>query len=78
MIENILKLTVKYNSRIVGYLVLIDDNKIAFQYDDEWLKNGFSISPFSLPLTNEIFINNKTNFDGLYGVFEDSLPDGLG
>lgn len=78
MIENILKLTVKYNSRIVGYLVLIDDNKIAFQYDDEWLKNGFSISPFSLPLTNKIFINNKTNFDGLYGVFVDSLPNGWG
>lgn len=45
--EELKKLTVKYNGKIVGYLAEIDD-KIAFQYDDEWIKNGFSISPFSL------------------------------
>ena len=78
MIEQIKKLTVKYNSRIVGYLAEVEENQIAFQYDDEWLKAGFSISPFLLQLSNKIFVNNKRTFDGLYGVFWDSLPDGWG
>ena len=78
-IENIRKLFVKYNGKIVGYLIETNDNRIAFQYDDEWLKSGFSISPFSLPLTKDVFISeNKAKFDGLFGVFWDSLPDGWG
>lgn len=72
------KLTVKYNSRTIGYLVALDNYKIAFQYDDNWLNDGFSISPFSLPLSNKIYINDNNIFDGLYGVFFDSLPDGWG
>ena len=44
MIAQVRKLTVKYNGRIVGYLAHLDDDSIAFQYDDEWIKNGFSIS----------------------------------
>ena len=50
MIAQVRKLTVKYNGKIVGYLAQLEDDSIAFQYDDEWVKNGFSISPFSLPL----------------------------
>lgn len=77
MINNVSKTLVKYNKRIVGYL--IDANGvIAFQYDDEWIKDGFSISPISLPLCNEVFIARNKNFDGLFGVFNDSLPDGWG
>ena len=76
--ERIRKLTVKYNGRIVGYLAELEDETIAFQYDDEWIKNGFSISPLSLPLTNKIYKDGKTIFNGLYGVFWDSLPDGWG
>lgn len=58
----------KYNNNIVGHLVDIDNNRIAFQYENDWLKTGFSISPFSLPLTNQIYINSKDTFEGLYGV----------
>ena len=65
MIERILKLTVKYNESTVGYLAEMDGNKIGFQYDGEWVKNGFSISPFSLPLSQEIFVNRKETFGGL-------------
>lgn len=63
MIEQIKKLTVKYNGRIVGYLAEVEAYQIAFQYDDEWLKTGFSISPLSLPLENKIFINQKQTFN---------------
>lgn len=78
MERKIKKLVVKYRNRIVGYLAEIEDNKIAFQYDDRWMVNSFSISPFSLPLSNKIYINSKDTFGGLYGVFADSLPDGWG
>ncbi len=50
----------------------------AFQYSDEWIETGFSISPFSLPLENRLFLPKYEPFDGLYGVFSDSLPDGWG
>lgn len=78
MIAKVKKLNVKYNDKLVGYLADLGNGRIAFQYDEEWIKKGFSISPFSLPLSNQIFINSKMNFDGLYGVFNDSLPDGWG
>lgn len=78
MIKQIKKLIVKYNNTIVGYLAEIEPSIIGFQYDDEWIKNGFSISPLSLPLDNTVHINKKNIFSGLYGVFWDSLPDGWG
>lgn len=78
MIAEVKKVTVRYNGRIVGYLAQIEDGVIGFQYDDGWLKDGFSISPLSLPLRKEIFVSKKRQFDGLYGVFWDSLPDGWG
>lgn len=77
MIGEVLKSVVKYNGRTVGYLAVVDEG-IAFQYDAEWLKDGFSVSPFSLPLKGDVFIDRKDNFEGLFGVFHDSLPDGWG
>ena len=77
MISNIKKLIVKYNEATVGYLAELDGN-IGFQYDDDWLGGGFTISPFSLPLERKVFVNKKDTFNGLYGVFADSLPDGWG
>ena len=41
-------LQVYYDEKLVGTLAMIADHKAAFQYDDEWLENGFAISPFSL------------------------------
>lgn len=76
-ISEIERLLVKYNERTVGYLLSLGE-EISFQYDDDWLIDGFSISPFSLPLKKGVFTNKKRNFDGLYGVFADSLPDGWG
>lgn len=71
-------LQVLYNGRLVGSLALTSGRKIAFQYDEEWLASGFSISPFSLPLKEQVFLPTKEYFGGLFGVFCDSLPDGWG
>ena len=71
-------LQVYYDERHVGTLAMTADHKVAFQYSEEWLENGFSISPFSLPLKKQVFIPTKDYFDGLFGVFADSLPDNWG
>lgn len=71
-------LNVKYHGQLVGILALTNHGKVAFSYDKEWLENGFSISPFSLPLEPKVFIPNNYIFDGLFGIFADSLPDAWG
>lgn len=79
--NKIKKLEVIFNEKKIGTLALLNKSKIdllAFQYDDEWIKNGFSISPFSLPLENKVFIPKIDPSNGMFGVFSDSLPDGWG
>ena len=71
-------LQVLFDNRVVGTLALAANHKVVFQYDDNWLEQGFSISPFSLPLENQVFVPTKDYFDGLFGVFADSLPDHWG
>ena len=73
---NVDKLYVKYHNRLVGTLMMSPDSESAvFQYADEWLATGFSISPLELPLQNQLFIAPRTPFYGNFGIFEDSLPD---
>lgn len=68
-----------YASKIkVGTLALTNDNRVAFQYTNEWVKNGFSINPFKLPLSMQLFFASSPYFKGLFGVFADSLPDSYG
>lgn len=71
-------LKVKCFERYVGTLAMTPDGKVAFSYDDEWLVNGFAISPFVLPLEKKVFIPEKRYFNGLFGIFADSLPDAWG
>ena len=71
-------LKVKYNGRYVGTLAMMKNGMVAFSYDDSWLEEGFSISPFSLPLEKKVFVPSKTYFGGLFGIFADSLPDAWG
>ncbi|WP_300794368.1 type II toxin-antitoxin system HipA family toxin [uncultured Bacteroides sp.] len=73
------KLTVKYHGEKVGTLSLTPDNRLcAFEYDREWLAEGFSVSPLELPLKPGLFIAKPRPFYGNFGIFEDSLPDGYG
>jgi serine/threonine-protein kinase HipA len=54
------------------------NNKIYFEYDKEFLKTGIELSPFKLPLKAGLFKCDDETFDGLWGLFADSLPDGWG
>ena len=76
--DNYKYLKVYYNDKFVGTLAKTPDRLVAFEYDNEWIANGFSISPFLLSLEKKVFIPKYEPFDGLFGVFNDSLPDGWG
>ena len=77
--KHIESLAVKYHQEKVGTLSLSADGKVCtFEYDKQWLASGFSISPLELPLKPGLFIAKATPFNGNFGIFEDSLPDGYG
>jgi len=63
--------------RKVGRLAL-RGRQILFEYDAAFIASGVEISPIKLPLRAGVFTPAETIFDGLYGVFNDSLPDGWG
>lgn len=71
-------LKVCLGKNLVGTLARMSDGRVAFQYDGEWLRSGFSLNPYSLPLEPTVFVPEWQPFDGLFGVFHDSLPDGWG
>ncbi len=78
MKKNIKIVSVLWNDNLVGKLSLLPNNSAVFEYDVEFLKSGVSISPFYLPLKPGVFIAKQEPFNGLFGVFNDSLPDGWG
>ena len=71
-------LRVLLGDQLVGRLAETPQGLVAFQYDHDWLRSGFSINPYSLPLNDELFIPKWQPFDGLFGAFANSLPDGWG
>ena len=54
------------------------DKKIYFEYDKAFLKTGIELSPYKLPLKAGLHRCDDSTFEGLWGVFNDSLPDGWG
>jgi len=61
----------------IGRLAL-ENRKIYFEYDKDFLKSNIELSPYKLPLKKGVFSNSDDMFDGLFGLFADSLPDGWG
>lgn len=61
----------------VGELVT-DNKKIYFKYYPNFIETGLQISPFKMKLSNAVLSTDTAIFDGLFGVFSDSLPDGWG
>ena len=51
---------------------------IYFKYYTDFIKTGLALSPFHLPLNDSIYTAPSQPFEGLFGVFSDSLPDGWG
>ena len=72
------RLEVYYDGRHVGTMAPYKKYLTAFEYSEEWLREGFSVSPFSLPLEPGVKTAAPDPFQGMFGVFWDSLPDGWG
>ena len=53
-------------------------HKLFFEYDASFIQRGLEIFPFKLPLQPGVVAARDRVFDGLFGVFNDSLPDGWG
>lgn len=71
-------LKVMYHDRLVGQLTMGINDTCLFQYCNEWLHTGFSISPLKLPLKGDLFEAPYLPFHGNFGVFEDCMPGGYG
>lgn len=78
MIPEIDWIRITCRDRDVGRLALNSEHLCVFEYNRDWLSSGYSISPFFLPLERGVFTAKRNPFDGLFGVFNDSLPDGWG
>ena len=63
--------------REVGLLVQ-EKQRIFFEYAPDFQKSNIELSPFKLPLKADVFEEKSRIFDGLFGLFNDSLPDGWG
>lgn len=61
----------------VGRLA-IQGRRTLFEYDPAFFASKLEISPFKLPLKAGVAIDSENTFDGPFGVFNDSLPDGWG
>ena len=76
-----MKLSVYLNTygirRMVG-LLYENAERVFFEYSPDFLQSGIALSPFKLPLKPGVFEDEKRTFDGLFGLFNDSLPDGWG
>lgn len=55
-----------------------ENRTIYFEYDKQFLHTGIELSPYKLPLKSGLHICNDRMFEGLFGLFADSLPDGWG
>lgn len=78
---NIQRLTVRLNLKESQYEVgelAKDDKNIHFKYYPDFINTRLKISPFKLPLDFNVHTAQQIPFDGLFGIFHDSLPDGWG
>lgn len=67
----------KKTSISVGQLAE-DKHRVYFQYDRDSLTKDLWLSPYKLPLQSELFEHRERDFSPIFGLFDDSLPDGWG
>jgi serine/threonine-protein kinase HipA len=71
--------SIQFSQKEIELGELVEDaGSIYFKYYSDFIKLGLEVSPFKLPLNKELKTTESIPFDGLFGVFNDSLPDGWG
>jgi serine/threonine-protein kinase HipA len=68
--------------RIVGQLAEVGPRpaggQVVFEYDPAFLRDPLWLSPFKLPPESGLFEHRDYAFGPIFGLFDDSLPDGWG
>ena len=54
------------------------EHRIYFQYDPGFLRKSLWLSPYKLPLNPDLQEHKDRDFGPIFGLFDDSLPDGWG
>ncbi|MBK8240271.1 MAG: type II toxin-antitoxin system HipA family toxin [Deltaproteobacteria bacterium] len=62
----------------VGTLAEVARGRLVFEYDEAFLATGWALSPWKLPAQAGLVEHGDRSFGPLFGVFDDSLPDGWG
>jgi serine/threonine-protein kinase HipA len=76
---NEIKVSLDFGSkRIAVGRLAVHERKIYFEYERSFIEQNLEISPINLPLQLGLQSFENTLFEGLPGVFNDSLPDGWG
>jgi serine/threonine-protein kinase HipA len=75
--KHVEQLKVLFAGEPVGILAL-RQRQYWFQYDAYWLQHGFNLAPQVMAFDNVPQLAKSPVFQGLHGVFYDSLPDGWG
>jgi serine/threonine-protein kinase HipA len=70
---------IKFSKEEIPVGQLVQDGKsVLFKYHSDYLKDGFSISPKKIHFDDSVQTAPFSPFQGLFGVFADSLPDAWG
>ena len=74
----IVSLNFEENSEIEVGEIISEKKGVYFKFYKSFIERGIEISPLKLKLTKEIYQAQPLPFEGVFGVFSDSLPDGWG
>lgn len=71
------RIEVRLEEQTVGTLAL-RDRRVYFEYDRAFLETGMELAPFKRPLRPGLFEHTDLRFGPIFGLFDQSLPDGWG
>ena len=77
-LEHFNEINSKTDGKIPVGRLLLHEGQILFEYDANFIATNLAVSPFHLPLKPGIQMGKPDLFEGLPGLFNDSLPDGWG
>ena len=74
-----IKVSLDFGASVIEVGTLVEQNQsLFFKFTHSFLERNIDISPIKLKKSDEIITCPKEPFDGLFGVFNDSIPDGWG
>jgi len=57
-------------------ILAIQNKRLYFEYNSDWLQKNLELSPFTLPLKPGLLEHKQREFGPLFGLFDDSLTAG--